>query len=187
MKSLREAHNGAFDPACQAASKSGRHLGHHEPRSSRCPNIRAGLSCEYPASVYDSVHMQMNGITLPDPVREDDPPELRAAFRAHLRTSEVDEDQLLAFLQRAASGDSDAIEWVRAREKEHADAARAFRELVSAADRANLIAVADAAPLVGIDLVTLMRRIEARGVGYSLPRGARGPLYLRIEDLERLR
>jgi len=90
-------------------------------------------------------------------------------------------------LYRAAGGDPEALEWVRAREEEHAAAARALHEVAVAAERANLIAVADAAPIVGIDLVTLMRRIEARGVSYSLPRGSRGPLYLRVEDLDRLR
>ena len=119
-------------------------------------------------------------------VAESDPLEVQAALAAHERivSSSADIGQML---YRAAGGDSEALEWVRAREEEHVAAARALHEVALAAERANLIAVADAAPIVGIDLVTLMRRIEARGVSYSLPRGSRGPLYLRVEDLDRLR
>ena len=119
-------------------------------------------------------------------IGECDPPEVHAALAAHERAAAVGAE-LAEMLYLAAGGDTEALEWVRAREEEHAAAARALHDVALAAERANLIAVADAAPIVGIDLVTLMRRIEARGVSYSLPRGSRGPLYLRIEDLDRLR
>lgn len=124
---------------------------------------------------------------LPRPeVSECDSAEVLAALAAHQRAAAAGAD-LAEMLYRAVGGDAEALEWVQAREEEHAAAVRAFHEVAVAAERANLIAVADAAPIVGIDLVTLMRRIEARGVSYSLPRGSRGPLYLRIEDLDRLR
>ena len=125
--------------------------------------------------------------TLTAEIAEREPAEVIEAIDAHARTKRVDDEELASHLSRAVSGDPAAVEWVRARGDEHAAAARALRDVVQAADRANLIAVADAAPLIGVDLVTLMRRIEARAVSYSLPRGARGPLYLRIEDLDRLR
>lgn len=123
----------------------------------------------------------------PSLISECEPPEVLAALEAHERTRSVAPEVVASQLRLAVGGDPGALEWVRAREEEHAAAARALRDVAAAAERATLIAVADAAPIVGIDLVTLMRRIEARGVGYSMPRGARGPLYLRVDDLERLR
>ena len=131
--------------------------------------------------------MRTEEATLRSGPTEGDPPEVHAALDAYQRTAGLDEGVLADYLCRAAGGDTEALAWVRAREEEHAAAARALRDVALAAERANLIAVADAAPIVGIDLVTLMRRIEARGVSYALPRGSRGPLYLRIEDLDRLR
>lgn len=124
-------------------------------------------------------------------VPEDRGPEVRSALEAHARATGVDGSELLVRLRAAVEGSVEALAWVRAREREYAAAARAFRDIERAAGRADLIAVADAAPLVGVDLVTLMRRIEIRGLAYVIPSGKapgpRGRLYLRREDLERLR
>lgn len=118
-------------------------------------------------------------------------PEVRSALEAHSRAAGIDSSELLDRLRAAVAGSTEALAWVRAREREYAAAARAFREIERAASRADLIAVADAAPLIGVDLVTLMRRIETRGLAYVMPPGRapgpRGRLYIRREDLERLR
>ncbi len=118
-------------------------------------------------------------------------PEVPAALDAHDRAAAVDRTELLVRLRDAATGDAEALSWIRAREHEHMMAARAFRDIERAAGRAGLIAVADAAPLVGVDLVTLMRRVETRGLDYVTPDGVaagrRQRLYLRLQDLEHLR
>ena len=122
---------------------------------------------------------------------EDRGPEVRSALDAHSRAARVDSSELLDQLRAAVEGSAEALAWVHAREREYAAAARAFRDVERAAGRADLIAVADAAPIVGVDLVTLMRRIETRGLAYVIPSGRapgpRGRLYIRREDLERLR
>lgn len=122
---------------------------------------------------------------------EDRVAEVRSALDAHSRATNVDDTELLDQLRAAVGGSSEALSWVRARERQYAAAARAFRDIEHAAGRADLITVADAAPLVGVDLVTLMRRIETRGLAYVLPSGRtpgpRGRLYIRREDLDRLR
>jgi hypothetical protein len=122
---------------------------------------------------------------------EDRGPEVRSALEAHARATGIDSSELLVHLRAAVEGSVEALAWVRAREREYAAAARAFRDIERAAGRADLIAVADAAPLVGVDLVTLMRRIETLGLAYAMPAGRapgpRGRLYVRREDIDRLR
>jgi hypothetical protein len=124
-------------------------------------------------------------------VTDDREPEVRIALEAHTRVTDVDRSELLDQLLAAAGGSLEALAWVRAREREYSAAARAFRDIERAAARADFIPVADAAPIIGVDLVTLMRRIETRGLTYvtppGRPSGPRGGLYLRREDLDRLR
>src|SRR5690606_9111246 len=146
----------------------------------------------WPHVVTDDVTLPAQGIeereammVVSSDVSGDRAPEVRAALEAHSRATSVNDSELLDQLRAAATGSTEALAWVRAREREHAAAARAFRDIERAAGRADLIAVADAAPIVGLDLVTLMRRIETRGLAYVIPAGRapgpRGRLYIRRE------
>ena len=68
---------------------------------------------------------------------DDRGPEVRSALEAHSRAASIDRSELLDQLRAAVAGGTEALAWVRAREREYAAAARAFRDVERAAGDAS--------------------------------------------------